>query len=96
MTEAMMIHEVILTIIQNSISNIIIKSDSELASQAIKRDVIIESNSQLVIRTITGNIKILTQIYNLVKDIKVIAKVVKKLNFICFNRSINMFTDRIA
>lgn len=37
-----------------------------------------------------------TQIFNLVEDVKVLAKAVKKLKFVYCNRSVNRLADRIT
>lgn len=45
-------------------------------------NVIIESDSQLEIRAIIGDVKALSQISNIIKDIRIVTKAVRNLKFI--------------
>lgn len=50
-------------------------------------NVIVESDSQIVIRVITSDIKTPNQICNIIADIIVLASAIKNIEFICCNIS---------
>lgn len=57
---------------------------------------IIEGDSHIAIQSTTDKIKAKSQIPNLISDIIALAKAIKNINFIYYNRSSNRLANKIA
>lgn len=58
-------------------------------------DVITEGDSQIDIQVTMGDIKVSSQITDIVKDIRVIDKAVRNMKYVYCNRSVNKSADGI-
>lgn len=56
---------------------------------------IIESDSLVTIRVINGEINLSKLIANVVEDIKMLAKDIRNIKFVCCNRPANMLADML-
>lgn len=79
MVETLAIHKAVLPVIQQWVSTIISKSDSQMAIRAIKKD-----------------IKTLSKIINMNRDINILAKVWRNKKCLYCSMSITKFADRLS
>lgn len=68
----------------------------KIAIQAKTDNLIIESNSQLLINSIIGKTKVPSQFVNLVNDILLLVRNFRNIQFIYCKRAANRMTDKIA
>lgn len=58
-------------------------------------DIIMESDSQLVIQAIEVAIQAPSQIFNVIEDIRILTKTFRYIKFIYYNKFVNKFADQI-